>query len=249
MDNFFHEPTGFYDKINGDVTASGSLGYNITKNVSVLFTGQLGQIDSRFEFYPDKTKLPDNLLSVAHHQKMTFDLHSLGFGLKRTFPISKQLTWFTTIGIDRYTGQLKMNWRHFRDSRGALPEGFGNLVAAEFKKSVWGWNVDAGLTRSIANRLSIQVGIHYRKIKFSRLQGIGSYKFGRINRDVEPEHFIAELVEAPNYFGIRVSEWEGDFFRYLPVLTFLTEPNEDARVPATINLNSFGIRVGIQYSF
>ena len=79
------------------------------------------------------------------------------------------------------------------------------------------------------------------------MQGTGSYKFGSIHYDDERKHFIAELVEAPNnYFGLKADEPSSHF---LPTLTFLTEPDVDARVPAVINLDSFGIRAGIQYSF
>ena len=55
--------------------------------------------------------------------------------------------------------------------------------------------------------------------------------------------FQARLAEAANFFGVQnINEEDPDNEVFLPTLTFLTEPNPDARVPASVDLTSFGVR-------
>ena len=245
LDSFFFEPTGYYEKINGDLVLSGELGYKLAGGLSFLLSAQLADTDSRFEFFPDSTKLAPDKSSVTHHQNMAFDLRSVGFGLSQSIAVSKRFSLSAAVGFDRYSGQLKMSFRHTRDWRGPLPEGEGLRVSATMKENTWGWRISTGLFWKLSNRISAFTGLEYRRAEFGSLEGPATFTF---LGDGGACPFTAELVEAPNYFGVGVKE-EPDCYVGLPSLTFLTEPKRDARVPASVDLTSLGIRAGLKIGF
>ena len=244
LDSFFHEPTGFYEKINGDAILRGGLGYQIFGGFNVSLTGQYGKTNSVFEFFPDSTRLPPDVTSVTHHQNMSFKIRSLGLALNYQIPINRKLALNSRVGVDRYAGQLKMSFRHTRAWRGPLPADEGFRVSAKMNEDTWGWNISAGLIWKLSQKISILTAIDYRNVEFSRLEGPAIFK------TFEACPFTAELVEATNYFGLGVKEIKDpDCSVFLPALTFLTEPSQEARVPATVNLTSVGLRVGLMIGF
>ncbi|NIR52098.1 hypothetical protein GWO43_26245 [candidate division KSB1 bacterium] len=79
------------------------------------------------------------------------------------------------------------------------------------------------------------------------MRGPATFGFPASNRFFP---FEVELVQAVNYFGVRDTNEDSPETEFrLPPLTFLTEPRDEVREPATIDLNAFGLRAGIQLSF
>ena len=135
LDSFFLEPTGSFDKINGDLILRGELSYDIFGRFALLVAAQHGDTDSRFEFFPDSTRLPPGKSSVAFHQQMSFTVKSLGLGLKYSIPLRKKLQLSLAAGLDRYSGDLSLRFRHRRSSRGPLPKDTGERVSAKMSQS------------------------------------------------------------------------------------------------------------------
>lgn len=248
LDAFFFEPTGFYEKINGDATARAAIGYEIFKRVQIQLTGQYGEFDSRFEFYPDSSKIPRGVTSVAFHQGLGFNLRSLGFGLSYQLPIKKRFAIHAMAGLDRYTGKLDLRWRHTRSWRGPLPEDQGEQMQAKLKAHSWGWNLAAVLSYKLIGPVSFTAGAEYRHAKLTNLTGAATYGFPRSPESLQP--FTAQLVTASNYFGVAVKEQSNpQALIDLPPLTFLTAPDSRARVPATIDLTALGLSAGLKIGF
>ncbi len=248
LDNFFLYPSGSYEKINGDLTFRGEFGFRFIKKLRVLWTGQFGQLNSAFEFFPDTSVVPPEAGgSPAFHQKLDFRVRGIGLGFSYEFSFGQKLALLPQIALERYYGELDLAWRHSRFSRGPLPIDSGEQLSANLDDATWGLNLGIALNWKVHKNLSFLLGVDYRRAKFDQMRGQATYGFPFSNR-FSP--FEAELVQAENYFGARdtsENSLEKEFF--LPPLTFLTEPRDEARERAIIDLNAFGLRTGIQLSF
>ena len=94
--------------------------------------------------------------------------------------------------------------------------------------------------------VSLLVGLDYRQVEFNKMLGSATFGYPSLNRVYD---INVELVQAANYFGVRDRFPDDNVLFGLPSLRFSTQPREDAREPAVIDLTAFGLRTGIQWSF
>jgi hypothetical protein len=243
LDSFFFEPTGFYEKINGDAMFRAGIGYRISRRLALRLAGQYSASEAIFAFYPDPLKVPGENFSPAHHQEIDFTLQSFGFGLDFTHPVSRKFLIHAFGSVDRYHARMNIDFRHSRAWRGPLPENEGWRVSADLQENKWGFHGFLGAGLRLYGPLQVNAGIAFRAISFARLQGPAT------DGTFAHRPFIAHLVEAENYFGIGVKSSPADYEPFLPDLTFLTEPGVDARVPATLDLTSFGPQIELKIGF
>lgn len=242
LDNFFYQPQGEYEKINGDVMFKGNLNYRILPSLSVSLTGQYGSTAARFEMHPDWT-VPAVLYggSPGHRQEFDFDVYSFGLEVAYRYPLNETITLLAAAGLDSYTGKLTFEFSYEHFTTGPLPDETFPQYSAKMDDKTLGWNLALGGDIKLWGPLSLEIAGSYRHAEFSELRGTGQ-------ADIFPMiNFTAELVEAPNYFGIGIIEVQTPGYEdyALPPLTFFTEPQPEARVPATIDLSSLGIQIGL----
>ncbi len=246
QNTFFLYPTGFYEKINGDLTFRGELGFQLTEKLCVLFSGHFGQLNSGFEFFPEASELPPEAgSSPAFHQELNFGVRAIGIGLSYEFPVGKKLALLPKVALERYYGELDLAWRFSRVSVGPIPVDLGEQLSASLDDATWGLNLGIALNWSFHKNISFLAGLEYRRAELDQMQGRAKYG-DQLYRGFFD--FEAELVQAANYFGVRnLNIADAEF--HLPSLTFRTAPGLAARKPAAIDLNAFGLRTGIQLSF
>jgi hypothetical protein len=247
LDKFFYEPTGEYEKINGDLLFKAGIGYQILPRFYVSINGQYGSSSAKFEFYPDWSIPPENWGgSVAHKQAFTFNIYSLGLGVFYRYPINEKISISAGGSVDSYTGKMSFEVTHDRWATGPIEnEPFVDypLTTANLEDNSWGWNLDLGFHFKLVGALSAHIGGNYRHVNFSNIRGTGEQHYSET-----PIGFSTELVKESNYFGlgnfeVHTPEW--DWYSVLPPLTFFTEPDEEARTPATIDMSALGIQFGI----
>lgn len=248
LNRFFIAPTGYYEKINGAISAQGELQYHLPEvgaKVFLLLRGNYGKQEAAFEFYPDPAQIVAPWVSPAFHQKINFSFWSAGLGLRYRIPLASK--WFgqAGLGVDRYSAMLDLQWRHSRNARGPLPEGSGETLAAKLKDQTWGGQIQFDVGWKILPPVSMVLGVNYRLAKFKAFEGEAIYNLFRA------QTFTAELVEDPNYFGVRVKEQPGSSQNAvtLPPLTFLTSPDDKNRTPAVLDLSALGLTLGFQLEF
>lgn len=228
LDNFFLYPTGYYEKINGDVSFNGTIGFQITKRLSILLNGLVGQMNSGFEFYADSSMVPPGAgASPAFQQQLDFSIHAIGIGVSYEYAVGNDLTLLPQVVLERYYGQLDLNWRHTRSSRGPIQPDNGDKLSASLDNATWGVNLGIALDWKFHENLSFLVGLDYRMAEFDRMRGPATYGYPGFN-DFFP--FEGELVQAVNFFGVRdLNENSPDKRFFMPPLNFLTEPGTEAR--------------------
>ncbi len=248
LDNNFLYPTGFYEKIKGDLTVGGEFGFHFTRDLRVLLTGQFGQLNSNFEFYPDPSVVPPEVGgSPAFQQELDFRFRAIGIGFSYGFSLGKKLALQPQIALEHYYGEFDLAWRHSHFSHGPIPVDTGEQLSASLDDATWGFNVGIALNWKFHKDVSFLVALDYRRAEFGAMRGPATYGFPASNMFFP---FEAELVHADNYLGVRdTNEASSEREFFLPPLTFRTEPGDEARLPATIDLNAFGLRTGIQLSF
>lgn len=259
-DPFFPNPTGQYDRINGDASVRATLGIRAFRELHVLLTGQYGQVSSDFEIFTDTTGIPEpEVFSPAHHQTMDFSFWSLGVGLGYAVPLTHALEVQPRVTVGRYSAQLDLSWRHFRNAEGPLPSDSdeGRSLSANLDDQAWGLEAGVDVSWNVFSNVSLLAGVQYRSAVFDQMRGRASGQDIIYGPDDGPrgsdKSFKVELVEASNYFGVRPIEVPEGFRTQLPPLTFLTEPRSlgdeerrKVRDPASIDLRSFGFRAGIR---
>ncbi len=246
LDPYFVEPEGYYEEINGDLALQGTLSYKILGRIAARVTGQYGQSSSQFEFYPEPDKLPESAYSDAFHQELNWEYWSVGAGASYQVPVANRWHLKISADVERYSAHLNLKWRQSYYADGPLPEDEGDIVQANFEDQTWGGRLTAAVQWQCAGPLVLVAGASYRFTEFDQLEGPAAYS----NFYLENVPFTAALVEAPNYFGVRIKEkGAGEYDFFLPPLTFLTSPDENARVPAKVDLSSFGLTLGIQVGF
>jgi hypothetical protein len=246
LDPYFVEPQGYYEEINGDLAFQGALSYMVTGRVAAHVAGQYGQSSARFEFYPEPGKIPEFVFGTAFHQNLDWSIWSIGVGASYQFPLRRGVNLKISASAERYTAHLDLAWRHSYFADGPLPEGDGVGVQANLQDQTWGGSLAVAVQWQLAGPLALLAGASYRFAQFDDLKGPAVYN----DSNLANGPFTAELVEASNYFGLRIKEQPaGDYSIILPPLTFLTSPDENARLPATIDLNSFGLTLGLQIGF
>jgi len=243
-DPFFIEPRGFYERIEGSGTIEALVSYRVHERVSAVLYGGYWELDVGMEYYPEPTLLPSTLRSLAFHQQMSYQQQTFGVGAEYGFPFDEKL--LLTIGatVDYYNADIGIRWRHNRNATGPLPENTGEHLEAELHSTTFGATVAGGAQFHFWGPVHFGGQIRYRFATLKNFEGPAKFFFS----SSAPERpFSAELVEASNYFGVRVKDSSALVF--LPPLTFLTEPDETARVPASIHLSSFGVTGGIIIRF
>lgn len=248
LNRFYIEPIGYYEKINGDLSAQAGLGYHlpeISPHLSLLLSGQFARLDAGFEFYPDPGKIPAQFISPAFHQEINFRFWSAGAGLLYRLPLTEKWSVQASAGVDRFSANLDLQWRYWPWTQGPLPAGEGEQLSAKLEDDCWGGQARLLLAWKRFGPVSLLAGAEYRFAKFKSFEGLATHVFSR------ERPFVAELVEASNYFGVRVKEQPGleQDMIYLSPLTFQTLPDETSRVPATIDLSGLGLTLGLQMEF
>lgn len=240
---YFIEPRGFYDRIDGDGAIEAMLSYRILKQFHLSASGAYGSFRAGLEFYSDSTRLPSQFVSPAFHQQLTVRLNSYGVGVHYDVPITDGLVLTAGAEISYYHAQLELQWRHNPWARGPVPEGTGYRLQADLAANAWRGTISVGTHYRLWGPIHLTGSLRYRRATLKNIEGEATFTtmFDRETR------FRAELVEAANYFGVKVKEQPSNpaARTYLPELTFLTEPDERARVPASIDLTSFGFTCGI----
>lgn len=248
LNRFYIEPIGYYEKINGDLSARGTLGYHlpeISPRLFLLLDGQYASLNAGFEFYPHPGKIPEQFISPAFHQEINFRFWSAGAGLLYQLPLAGKWSVQASAGVDRYSANLDLQWRYWPWTQGPLPVGEGEQLSATLEDASWGGQARLLLSWKQFGPVSLLAGAEYRFAKFKSFEGPATYIFSR------ERTFVAELVEASNYFGVRVKEQpvqQNDMI-YLSPLTFQTLPDENSRIPATIDLSGLGLTLGLQMEF
>ena len=224
LDPYFVEPEGFYEEIDGDLALQAALSYGVAGRVSARVTGQYGQSSSQFEFYPSPANPQERVFSSAFHQSLDWNFWAIGGGASYQFPLRRGLYLKASAGAEHYSAQLDLKWRYSYSANGPLSENEGVSVQAKLQDQSWGGNLAFAVQWQLAGPLALLAGASYNDFYLDNLP------------------FTAELVEASNYFGLRMKEKQaGAYDIFLPPLTFLTSPDENARVPAKIDLNSSGL--------
>ncbi len=247
LDTYFLYPTGSYEKINGDLIFRGEFGFRVIKNLRVLLTGSFGQLNSVFELFPNTSKLPPlGAGSPAFHQKLDFGVKSIGLGFSYEFSIGKNLALLPQITLERSSGTLDLDWRYDSSSRGPVGADTGEHLSASLSDATRGINVGIAINWKLYKHVSLLVGLDYRQVEFNKMLGSATFGYPSLNRVYD---INVELVQAANYFGVRDRFPDDNVLFGLPSLRFSTQPREDAREPAVIDLTAFGLRTGIQWSF
>ena len=246
LDPYFVEPEGYYEEINGDLALQGALSYGVTGRVSARVTGQYGHSSAQFETYPQPGKAPAYAYSEGFHQSLDWDWGAIGVGASYLIPLRRGLELNVLAGVERYLAHLDLQWRHSYFADGPVPENEGVSVQANLQDETWGGNLAIAVHWQVAGPLALLAGTSNRFAQFDELTGPATYN----DYNIDQGPFKAELVEAPNYFGVRIKERpEGDYDFVLPPLTFLTSPDDNVRVPAKVEMNSFGLTFGLQVGF
>ena len=247
LDTRFLYPTGSYEKINGDLIFRGEFGFRVIKKLRVLLTGSFGQLNSVFELFPNTSKLPPlGAGSPAFHQKLDFKVKGIGLGFSYEFSVGKNLALLPQITLERSYGTLDLDWRYDSASRGPLGEDEGAQLSASLSDANWGVSSGIALKWKFHKDVSFLMGLDFRRVEFDRMRGSATFGYPSFNRVYD---INVELVQAENYFGVRDRFPDDNVLFSLPSLRFSTQPREDAREPAVIDLTAFGLRTGIQWSF
>jgi len=246
IDPFFVEPRGYEERIRGDATVEGVLAYEIFEPVQIVVRGTYGRLEAGLEFYPILEGLPSSTWSPAFEQRVSFSLPSLGLGLQYRRPLRERLEFLVTLTADRYFSRLKIDSKINSWAVGPVANGPHERVQADFKKNKFGYRISGIASYHLFGPLQLNAGIEYRVIKFHGLTGSGVFTW-RWGYQVP---FFAELVEGPDFFGVRGWQDPGHTMPYvLPQLPYLPYAEVGERIPATINLTSLGLSVGLRIQF
>ena len=243
-DPFFIEPRGFYERIEGSGTIEALVSYRVYERVSAVLYGSYGEFEAGMEFYPDPAQLPSGRSSLAFHQHISYQQQTFGVGAQYEFHPADAFLLTIKATVDYYDADIGIRWRHNRNATGPLPENTGEHLEAELHATTYGATVSGGAQVHLWGPVHFGGQIRYRFATLKNFEGPAKFFF---SSSATERPFTAELVEASNYFGVRVKDSSALVF--LPPLTFLTEPDETARVPASIHLSSFGVTGGIIIRF
>ena len=243
----FIEPRGYYETVQGIGTLNAEVAYQLSGRLQLVLNGGYGQLDAGMEFYPEPSFLPSDKRSLAFHQQLSYNQQTYGIGAQYKFHLRDEL--LLTVGtiIEYHHANMEILWRHNRFSTGPLPEGSGEQLRADLSSSTVGAMFTFGAQYRFWGPVSITGQVRYRISTLNEFEGPAT--FGSAPGFERP--FTAELVEAPNYFGVRVKEQPADPTQqvFLPPLTFLSAPDESARMPASVTLSSFGLSGGVVITF
>lgn len=243
----FIEPRGYYETVQGIGMLDGVASYRLFERFQILLGGSYGEIEAGVEFYPEPALLPSDRRSLAFHQQLSYHQQAYGIGAQYEFPLQGGVLLTASTMIEYYRGDLELRWRYNRFATGPLPENGGENLLSDLSASTIGATLTGGAQYHVWGPVSITGQVRYRIATLKDFEGPATYK-------PVPEFqrsFPAELVEASNFFGVRVKEQSDDptMQVYLPEFTFLALPGESARVPATVKLSSFGFTGGVVITF
>lgn len=239
--------TGSYDKIVGDGSFRGNLGYGLSDKLRVIFTGDFLQETSNL----DLKNYWDDVWTGDANEFMQYRLrvYSVGAGISYDYQLSKLLSLNFTAIAESAFGRL-----HFEYD--AVGSGEQIAAVADMNKDVWGGQISVGIKTHVYGQLALIGSLDYRLLRFPSFTGSGSY-VGTISGEPQPWISInspTQLVEGDHYIGVHYMGGEDSYENpYAPYSLYYGTPYIDQigqnNPPASVNLSSLGGSLGFEFQF
>jgi hypothetical protein len=251
FDPYYGNPKGSYEKIVGDLSVEGVVGYAVMSGLSVNVGGRYTRTGGSCDLSHSLGSLP---YQYAYNQTAKLDLFSFFVGSRYTISLTDIL------GITAYAYAERVNARFGFEYEykylGTQSVSSYNF-SATLKEWVWSGTFGGGVSLKPFHPITLSLVAEYRVLRLSELVGSGIYK--RSYGIASEYTFEAFLAEDENYFGIDIyrntsPDAENDAYWEKSVLFILWSRipgnswGESLR-PAVLDLTGFGIKLECSWQF
>lgn len=247
----FLNPDGQLEKVLGDASYDVTIAYRIVSTFSMEVSAGILQVESHDSFryaltYPvyvhGATILNGEPLI---QQNLALNSPHFGIGMRYTSDVSSLLHISVSAVLERHSGSLKFNYRY------EFP-GSSDLFGANLGQPRFGARATCAVSLALDQSFRIVAGVDYRWLKFTNLQGRGTYTSVYSYTDISSHAFDAQLGEGNGYFGLHIAPKDEP---YIPVYILHGLWSGSAAgpwwqtQPTSLDISGIGMTIGVQYAF
>lgn len=244
-DPTYTNPKGSYEKIVGDMGTGLVLSYRLWEGVHIEGLGGLTGTGGAV-----RLELPRPPFSASvTTQELSLRLVEWGLGVRSRFPLGDGFDLHTSVHVSRASGKLRYDYAYIPSERQEY------LFEADLRDEKTAVRAAVEVTYSLFGPVRLTGGIEYRWLRFDNLEGGGKeiYREHSIPyEDILP--FRATLAQRKGYFfGLIPSS--GSTIRNPHLMRTIWSRTElysswwNNLEAASLDLSSFGIRIGVRYEF
>ena len=255
-DPIYRNPQGSVQKIRGDLGVDARLDYRIIEGLSFSLNGTLMRtgattVLSYKSGYNDVTATAP---IYGIENTLRLNTNEYGLGLRYSFELAHGLELRIGGAIQRAEGSMDFEYDYTYGVPGSSTR---FSYSANLKDIAMSRKASIELSVVLLDQLSVTTSVQFRSLAFLNLHGRGTYKnaYGYTNGQhfESSVDFDAALAEADGYFGVKVDDGAGGVYinEYLHQLWARSpaQPWRQTIRPTTLDLSSFGVSIGIQWSF
>jgi len=246
-DPTYTNPAGSYEKIIGDMGTGLVLSYRLWEGFHIEGVGRYTMTGASVRLEQPRISFPPSLTQ----QDLSLRVMEWGIGVRSTFLLGNEFDLNTALHISRASGKLRYDYAYIPTHR----QEYVYEADLNDQNTVIRAAVEGGYR--LFGPLQITAGVEYRWLRFDNLEGWGNEIYrdkGFPYEGIRP--FQAKLAQTKGYFfGLIPSE--GSYISNPHLMRTIWNRTEifpfwwgNLEVkPASLDLSSFGLRIGVRYEF
>ena len=244
-DATYTNPSGSYEKIVGDMGTGLVLSYRLLEGLHIEGLGLYTMTGGSVRLELPQAPFPSSVTT----QDLSLHVMEWGIGVRSTFLLGNEFDFNTALHVSRASGKLRYDYAYIPTHRQEyLFEADLNDRSTAVRATVEG-------AYRLFGPLHITGGVEYRWLRFDNFEGWGN----EIYRDKvlpyeEIRSFQAKLAQTKGYFFALIPS-DGSYILNAHLMRTLWTRTEiypswwNNLEPASLDLSSFGIRIGVRYEF
>lgn len=246
-DPTYVNPKGSYEKIVGDMETGLVLSYRLVKGLHLEGAGMYTMTGGSVRLELPRPPFPTSVTT----QNLSLRITEWGLGVRSTIALGDEFDLQTSLHVSRASGKVRYEYAYIPSS----PQEYLFEADLNDRSTVIRAVVEGGYR--LFGPLQITAGVEYRWLRFDNFEGWGN----EISRD---KGFPYESIRP---FQASLGQTDGYFFGLVPLEgSYISNPHLMRTIwnrteifpfwwgnlevkPASLDLSSFGIRIGVRYEF
>lgn len=244
-DPTYTNPAGSYEKIIGDMGTGLVLSYRLWEGLHIEGVGRYTMTGASVRLEQPRTSFPPSLTL----QDLSLRVMEWGIGVRSTFSLGSEFDLNTALHVSRASGKLRYDYAYIPTHRQEyVYEADLNDQSTVIRAAVEG-------AYRLFGPLQVTAGVEYRWLQFDDFEGWGNEIYrdkGIPYEGIRP--FQAKLAQTKGYFFALIPS-DGSYISNAHLMRTLWTRTElypswwNNLEPASLDLSSFGFRIGVRYEF
>lgn len=244
-DAAYTNPAGSYEKIVGDMGTGLVISYQLLEGLHIEGLGLYTMTGGSVRLEQPRISFPPSVTI----QDLSLRVIEWGIGVRSTFSLGNEFDLNTALHVSRASGELRYDYGYIPTNRQEY------LFEADLNDRSSAVRAAVEVSYRLFGLFQLTGGVEYRWLRFDNLEGWGKEIYrdkGFPYEGIRP--FQAKLAQTKGYFfGLIPSD--GSYISNAHLMRTLWTRTEiypswwNNLEPASLDLSSFGFRIGVRYEF